>query len=166
MADIDRLLRLTRKIETALRRRGAQGRGMHGMVSSIEADLPADLVKQLRWLATLRNKAVHEDGFRLQDVAAIERTAAQALRRLGAPGLGSLFYLPLAPRTTRVVWMVGTALTGAACWARAPAAVMPAMAAGLGAGLGAWALHPVRQPHTLALLIAGTVLATLMHWLA
>lgn len=40
---------------------GATG-GLHECVSSVEARLPRELVRDLRFLATLRNKLVHEEG--------------------------------------------------------------------------------------------------------
>jgi len=41
---------------------GATGRGLHEKVSSVH-DLPPSLVKQIRYLATIRNKLIHERGF-------------------------------------------------------------------------------------------------------
>lgn len=40
---------------------GAEGRGLHQKITSVEPHLPSDLVKNLRWIATVRNKTVHED---------------------------------------------------------------------------------------------------------
>ena len=39
---------------------GAAGRGLHEKVTSVEAKLPPPLVRKLRFVATVRNKIVHE----------------------------------------------------------------------------------------------------------
>lgn len=166
MADIDRLLKATRPLEAALRRKGAQGRGLHGLVSSVERDLPADLVKQVRWLATLRNKAVHEDGFRIQNIQEVEQAAAHALRRLGYAGPGSLFAVSLAPRNARLVWLSGIVVAAAMGYAKSPFSGAPLLGAATAAALAAWALQPTRQPRTLAFALGALVVAGLLQWRA
>ena len=159
MADIDRLLKATRPLEAALRRRGGQGRGLHGLVSSLESTLSADLVKQLRWLATLRNKAVHEDDFKVPNIAEVEASAAQALRRLGHSRGLSLIRVELAPPVAKKVWCIGViAATGGAYLSAAPTS-SPGISALIAGGLAAWVLRPSRQPMALALVAAAVVLA-------
>ena len=41
----------------------AKGKGLHEKISSVESDLPAHIVKKMRYLATIRNKLIHERGF-------------------------------------------------------------------------------------------------------
>ena len=41
----------------------ATGKGLHEKISSVENRLPPALVRKMRWLATIRNKLVHERGF-------------------------------------------------------------------------------------------------------
>jgi hypothetical protein len=159
MADIDRLLKATRPLEAALRRKGADGRGLHGLVSSVETELPADLVKQIRWLATLRNKAVHEEGFRIQNIREVEQAASRALRRLGYGGIGSTLAVQLAPHNARRIWLLGIAIAAALGYAKTPFSVSPMLCAGASAGLAAWTLHPARQPRTLAFALITLVLA-------
>jgi hypothetical protein len=158
MADIDRLLKATRPLEAALRRKGAQGRGLHGLVSSVEDQLPADLVKQIRWLATLRNKAVHEEGFRVQNINEVEQAALGALRRLGYAGIGSMFTVQLEPHNARRIWLLGIAVAAAVGYVKTPFSMHPFLAAGIAAGLTAWAMHPARQPRTLAFMLITLVL--------
>jgi len=43
---------------------GATGRGLHEKISAVEAQLPPALVKRMRFLATIRNRLVHERGFK------------------------------------------------------------------------------------------------------
>jgi hypothetical protein len=44
---------------------GAQGKGLHEKISSASntSSLPQELVRNMRYLATIRNKLVHEHGF-------------------------------------------------------------------------------------------------------
>lgn len=46
---------------------GAEGRGLHEKLSSVEAKLPAHLAKKVRRIATVRNKLIHEDSFKFDD---------------------------------------------------------------------------------------------------
>lgn len=55
----------------------ASGKGLHEKISSVQGDLPQDIVKKMRYLATIRNKLIHERGFdaipdRNQFIAAFE----------------------------------------------------------------------------------------------
>jgi NAD(P)-dependent dehydrogenase (short-subunit alcohol dehydrogenase family) len=47
-------------VETAF---GAHGKGLHEKISSVQNRLPPALVKRMRFLATIRNRLVHERGF-------------------------------------------------------------------------------------------------------
>lgn len=61
----------TKNIETILGARfGATGRGLYEKTASVTPALPDRLVKRIRYVATLRNKAMHEDGFEINDLAA------------------------------------------------------------------------------------------------
>ena len=42
---------------------GAKGKGLHEKASSVQQMLRPDLVRKIRYLATIRNKLVHERGF-------------------------------------------------------------------------------------------------------
>ncbi|MCJ2378730.1 DUF4145 domain-containing protein [Vibrio sp. ZSDZ34] len=68
MADIDRVVRRSRRIEQLLREQyRANGKGLHQLISSCEERLPHDVIAKLRYVATIRNKVVHEDDFELDD---------------------------------------------------------------------------------------------------
>lgn len=41
----------------------ASGKGLHDKLTSVEDKLAPDLVKRIRYIATIRNKLVHEDNF-------------------------------------------------------------------------------------------------------
>ncbi|OEE35530.1 hypothetical protein A1QO_19945 [Vibrio genomosp. F10 str. ZF-129] len=61
----------SKKIEGMLTKKGATGKGLHEKVSSIESYTPASLVKDIRSVATIRNKLVHEEDFSLSDTELI-----------------------------------------------------------------------------------------------
>ena len=50
-------------IESLLESLGASGLGSHEKFDSIESGIEHFMVKKIRWIATIRNKAVHEANF-------------------------------------------------------------------------------------------------------
>lgn len=69
----------------------ATGRGLHEKLTSVEDEVPESARKQIRFVATLRNKAAHEDvALAEQNLAAITRAYNSALAALdGTTLLGS-----------------------------------------------------------------------------
>ncbi len=64
MADLDRIIRKTKRLESLLKKHyRAKGKGLHQLISDVESRLPNEYVSKLRFIATIRNKAVHEDDF-------------------------------------------------------------------------------------------------------
>lgn len=86
MSDIEYVITRTKALETLLEQGlGAAGKGLHEKVSSVETRLPPALVKKLRFVATVRNKLVHEAAYQtLDDRAGYERACAAAERELRA----------------------------------------------------------------------------------
>lgn len=77
------IVNTVKRIETLLEQRyGASGRGLHTKVDSVREALPADLVKQLRWIATMRNKTMHEDGFVPDDMPRLHEAMLDCIGRL------------------------------------------------------------------------------------
>ncbi len=106
MSDIDLVVSRSRRLEALLRSQfHAEGKGLHQLVSSVEERLPHDVIKKLRFIATMRNKVVHEDGYKLEDKQAFIRTARECEKEL-------------TPHSGRIIWGVAIALvvllTGAA----------------------------------------------------
>ena len=94
--EIAKIIMLTRKIETLLGNKfHAQGKGLHEKISSVENILSEDLVKSLRFLATIRNKAMHEDGFRIDNFKRYEQTAEASIKTL------ETFKIPRQSHTAR-----------------------------------------------------------------
>jgi len=68
MSTIETAVRAARELESVLETQlGAVGRGLHEKVDSVQARLPPDLLGTLRRIATIRNRAVHEHGFQIDD---------------------------------------------------------------------------------------------------
>jgi hypothetical protein len=58
------VLEKTQEMEYLLKTNfGATGKGLNEYLDSIQGTLPADLVKKIRFVATIRNKLVHERGY-------------------------------------------------------------------------------------------------------
>ncbi|HUR53249.1 MAG TPA: hypothetical protein VMZ71_03915 [Gemmataceae bacterium] len=90
MSDIELAITRTKALEALLEDGlGATGKGLHEKVSSVQAKLPPPLVKKLRFVATIRNKIVHESDYqKMDDRPAFERVCDEAegeLRAMTAP---------------------------------------------------------------------------------
>jgi hypothetical protein len=90
MTDVELAITRTKALEALLETGlGAAGRGLHEKVTSVEGRLPPPLVRKLRFVATLRNKIVHEATYTaLDDRAGFVRACDEAeagLRALVAP---------------------------------------------------------------------------------
>lgn len=85
---INKSKRLERRLRDGV---GATGRGLHTLVNSVEKKLPPALVKKLRFIATVRNKLVHDlDYTRIDDRSGFVRACDEAERELEAlagPGI-------------------------------------------------------------------------------
>lgn len=68
-SDLDVAIGRSKRLERRLRQgMGATGKGLHELTSSVERRLPPATVKKLRFVATCRNKLVHDlDVTRLDD---------------------------------------------------------------------------------------------------
>lgn len=68
MSDIEKVVVRTRQIEKLLRvQYHAKGKGLHQLITSCEERLPHDVIGKLRFIATIRNKIVHEEDYKLED---------------------------------------------------------------------------------------------------
>lgn len=62
MTPIEELIKIAQNMETALEEDyGADGKGLHEKASSVESQIPPDVMRKIRFIATIRNKAVHDD---------------------------------------------------------------------------------------------------------
>ncbi len=90
MSDIELAITRTKALESLLEQAlGATGKGLHEKVSSVQGRLALPLVKKLRFVATVRNKIVHESDYQqIDDRDAFVRACDEAeaeLRAMFAP---------------------------------------------------------------------------------
>ncbi|SKA10256.1 Uncharacterised protein [Vibrio cincinnatiensis] len=98
MSEIEQVVLRTRRLETLLRQQyHAQGKGLHQLISSCEERLPHNIIKKLRYVATIRNKIVHEDHYHLEDRNAFFNLCLECEKEL-------------TPRSGRFVWRVALTL--------------------------------------------------------
>ena len=90
MSDIDLAVTRSKRLERLLEQKlGATGKGLHQKASSVEGRLPPQLLRDLRLVATVRNKLVHEDDYkRIEDRSRFLRACDDAERGLKALGGG------------------------------------------------------------------------------
>lgn len=61
MTDLELAISHSKRLESLLKQNcDARGKGLHEMTDHVEHKLPAEIVKKLRLVATVRNKIVHE----------------------------------------------------------------------------------------------------------
>ena len=83
-SDIDLAIKTSRRLEGLLETRyGAEGRGLHEKLASVEAMLSPEALRDGRYVATMRNKVVHEDGFSLPDRPRFMNCAAAFEKEVG-----------------------------------------------------------------------------------
>jgi hypothetical protein len=79
---LGKIVKISKQFESILQNNGAFGKGLHQKISSLESDLPRPLVKRLRWIATIRNKAVHEEDFKLENASEFFKVCKTTLKEL------------------------------------------------------------------------------------
>src|SRR5258708_18174708 len=83
-SDIELAVTTARRLESLLETRfGASGRGLHEKLASVEATLPPDALRDGRYVATIRNRVVHEDSFSLPDRDRFLRCAQAFAKAVG-----------------------------------------------------------------------------------
>ncbi|MGR5238501.1 DUF4145 domain-containing protein [Vibrio alfacsensis] len=92
MSDIEKVVMRTRTIEKLLRTQyHAEGKGLHQLITSCEERLPHDVIAKLRFIATVRNKVVHEEGYKLDDRKGFMVACDECEKEL-------------TPRSSRFIW--------------------------------------------------------------
>ncbi len=83
-SDLDIVVGWSKKFEDILENDfHAHGRGLHEKLNHVSPPLPDKLVKKLRYIATIRNKIVHNaDCNKLEDRTKFNTTCEQALQEL------------------------------------------------------------------------------------
>ncbi|HAS63468.1 MAG TPA: DUF4145 domain-containing protein [Vibrio sp.] len=98
MSDIDSVITRTRKIEHLLRTQyHAEGKGLHQLITSCEERLPHTIVGKLRFIATIRNKVVHEYDYKFDNRREFLAVCDECEKEL-------------TPRSSRFIWRVAISL--------------------------------------------------------
>lgn len=80
MTPIEELIKIAQNMETVLEEDyGATGKGLHEKASSVESQLTPEVMKKIRFIATIRNKAVHDDLETAEQEIENVRSAAEAV---------------------------------------------------------------------------------------
>lgn len=83
MSSIESVIKGARRIEGVLEKDfGAEGKGLHEKLSSVESKLPQELQRRIRWIATMRNKTVHEEGFEPDSIEDFNRACEDIVEKL------------------------------------------------------------------------------------
>jgi hypothetical protein len=94
--DIGMVVKTARRLETLLETRfGASGRGLHEKLAAVETMLTPEALRDGRYVATIRNRVVHEDSFSLPDRDRFVRCAAALEKALGGPATDGRPRFPL-----------------------------------------------------------------------
>lgn len=83
-SDIEVAVQWAKRLETLLESDfGATGKGLHEKISSVQKRLPAATSRKLRFIATVRNKIVHETSYsKIEDRGRFERTCLDVVSEL------------------------------------------------------------------------------------
>jgi len=84
VGQIEDVVLLTRKIESLLDKLGANGRGLHEKLTSVENRLNLQTVKKMRWIATMRNKTMHEHNFQINDFYGFKTACNEVVAELNS----------------------------------------------------------------------------------
>ncbi len=112
MSDIEFAVTRAKLLEALLEQAlGATGKGLHERVSSVQDRLPPPLMKKLRFIATVRNKIVHEASYQSIDdragfVRACDEAETQLRAMLPAPVKRGCFGLVVLVAVGAVAWRV------------------------------------------------------------
>ena len=86
MSDIELAIRRSKRLEARLRRNfRVEGRGLHELIDAAKDrnGLPMPLVRKLRFIATIRNRIVHDSDYtRIDDRRGFTRACDEAEREL------------------------------------------------------------------------------------
>lgn len=78
MGQIDVAVKYAKKIETILENKyNAEGKGLHEKLDGLNGILDENIIKKARYIATIRNKVVHEDEYDIEDIEDFIETAKE-----------------------------------------------------------------------------------------
>lgn len=89
MSPVERIFEISQTLEQLLVDRfGATGRGLHEYTTSVQDKLPKKVVKDLRFIATIRNQVAHKDlSLAKKKLTGVEHAYRRILKNLPKRGL-------------------------------------------------------------------------------
>lgn len=108
MDNIGVVVRESRRLEMLLKAHyHAEGKGLHALITSCQERLPHDVIAKLRFIATIRNKIVHESDVEIDDMKNFISACKESEKKL-------------MPRSNKMIWGVAFFLifvvTAASVW--------------------------------------------------
>jgi len=95
MSDIEIAVKGSRLIEGLLEQKlNATGKGLHSKLSSVENKLSSAMISKIRYIATIRNSVVHEDGATIDNIGEFKRAVSQVEEYLNTTEFKKTFSLP------------------------------------------------------------------------
>ena len=83
--ELAKIISSTREIETILKEKfNANGKGIHTYLDSIENKIDNQLLKDLRFIATIRNKSMHESSFKVDNFNRYENVVKKSIIKLNS----------------------------------------------------------------------------------
>ena len=85
MTPFEEVFTIAQDLETFLERNyGATGRGLHEKASSVQNQITSETMRKIRFIATIRNKAAHEDRLIAEiEIENVRKAAEEVYRELG-----------------------------------------------------------------------------------
>jgi len=81
--ELAQIIHYTREIETIIKSKfKVDGNGLHQYIDSIQKHFDKTFIKDLRYLATMRNKSMHEHDFKLNNLKSYENLAIKTIKKL------------------------------------------------------------------------------------
>lgn len=84
----------------------AEGKGLHEKLTSVEHIIPSDIAKRIRYLATIRNKVVHESDYVLEDTQKFQQefnAVKDALTSISGKKPNTVLKEPIATYTSNTM---------------------------------------------------------------
>lgn len=109
MNDYELAIKYSKNLERLLKDRlGATGKGLHECTSSVEGKLDVKIVKKLRYIATIRNKLVHDADYGKIDNKGLFKDAYNEVLRALKPKKSKLLYVVLLAILAAAIYYVYT----------------------------------------------------------
>lgn len=121
MSDIDLAISQCKYFESQLTKNfKANGKGLHEKISSIEDELPGTLIRKMRYIATIRNKIIHEADYqKIDDRKGFKKTcklAKQELQQLTRNRQGLVHRLLMALLFYLIIALLFMGVSAFAIW--------------------------------------------------